>query len=529
MVEDRHDLEWWRKKVSPYLIPTPIGKDLLPLFSLTELVNLWISGGNSVHEFSDEDASALIKDVNSLFFVAPADAILNPQMGTIIEQYVLPRPDVHIFYADDAEYLLDERLRQIHCKPQLDKALLLARDYIGFPLLIRPNVLFDKGSFEKITSSDFWYDLCVRLSSSEISYERIPRTLIGMVGQRAQAGTQDRLGVLEKRLPEYRFRSDSASGIIRAQRKFSSYPDVTVIIPTKRSLINDSEGALHITSLLDSLGKSTWPLERIHVLIGDDCGNDGFYAQSEWPFKIRVMSTRRDHGEKFNYAKKLNYLWRMARTELIVILNDDVVIDSPDWLEALYTFGLEADVGGVGARLLFPDRSIQHAGMVGGIHGVFAHPWYKIDAGKPTYEEWSNIHRDQSAVTGAVFATRRAVMAAVNGFDESFSLDFNDVDICLRMKLLGYRVVYTPHAQMMHHESASRKRTFASGEEISLFLNRWRECIHDDPMFNPQLDRTTSEITPLPSVTAELEGLATMDSFRRRPRARRTLFSAFRH
>jgi O-antigen biosynthesis protein len=509
MASDQTQRAWWQERLSSFLIPVPIGRDLLPLYSFAELVNLWIPKDDSVCVYSEEDALSLIRDMNIFFFIAPADAILSSDLAAIVEQYILRRPDAQIFYADDAVFDPNGHLESVHCKPQLDRALLLAKDYIGFPLLIRPAVLSDRGRFQQIASSDFWYDLCVGASSSQVIFERIPHTLIGAVGQRAEASVLDRRAVIERRFQNCRISLDAASGAIKVQRKFLSYPDVTIIVPTKRSRMptraDGSGGAPYIISLLESLGKTTWPLEKIRVLIGDDCGNDGFYAQREWPYSIRVVSTKRDLDQRFNYAHKLNRLWRLVETELFIILNDDITIDNADWLEALYTFALDESVGGVGARLLFPDRSIQHAGMLGGIYDVFAHPWYNTAVDTPTYEGWSNVHRDQSAVTGAAFATRRSVMEAVNGFDEKFSLDFNDVDLCLRIKLLGYRIVYTPHAQMFHHESASRKNTFASGEEIALFLNRWRDCIQDDPMFSPQLDHTTDKVRPLPSATAKLE------------------------
>jgi GT2 family glycosyltransferase len=177
------------------------------------------------------------------------------------------------------------------------------------------------------------------------------------------------------------------------------------------------------------------------------------------------------------------------------------VVRRSGWIEALLTFALDRGVGGVGGRLLFPTGKIQHAGMIGGIFDVFAHPWYNRDAAEPTYGDWALTQRDGSAVTGALFATRKAVLEAVNGFDEGFALDFNDVDLCLKMRQLGYRIVYTPFAEMAHHESASRQTSFAPGSQIARFLRRWHDVLAEDPAYSPQLRTDIDVVAPRADAT----------------------------
>lgn len=99
-------------------------------------------------------------------------------------------------------------------------------------------------------------------------------------------------------------------------------------------------------------------------------------------------------------------------------------------------------------------------------------------------------------VTGALFATRRSVLDALNGFDERFTLEFNDVDLCLRMKLLGYRIVYTPFAELVHYEMASRGTTLPPGDEVALFLKHWSELLDNDPAFHPGFDMRSTFIMP---------------------------------
>jgi len=234
-------------------------------------------------------------------------------------------------------------------------------------------------------------------------------------------------------------------------------------------------------------------MDKLTVIVGDDKGINGIYDGTKWPFELKVVDTYKNNVA-FNYARKMNELWRLSETEHVILMNDDIVANSKDFIESLLTFSTESSVGGVGACLVFPNGNLQHAGMVGGIFEVFAHPWYNKPPEVKTYNDWALIHREYSAVTGAVFATRRSVLEEINGFDEFFALDFNDTDMCLRMKLLGYKIVYTPYANMTHHESASRGTDFAPGEQIMKFLNKWRDVIKNDPMYSPNLSRNQDNV-----------------------------------
>jgi hypothetical protein len=247
-----------------------------------------------------------------------------------------------------------------------------------------------------------------------------------------------------------------------------------------------------VTSFLDGLGSSTWPHRRLRVLIADDVADDAVYGDlARYPFDVRRFVTPREPGEPFNYAAKMNALWRSATTELVVMMNDDLQVIAPDWLEALMTFAVDADVGGVGARLIYGDGTIQHAGMVGGLFGVFAHAWIGRAPEQPTYGDWALVQRDWSAVTGAVFATRKSVLETVNGFDERFALEYNDVDLCLRMRMLGYRIVFAPDALLTHYEKSSRGETAPPGSQTAIFLRRWGDVIKDDPAYHPNLSRNS--------------------------------------
>jgi len=192
----------------------------------------------------------------------------------------------------------------------------------------------------------------------------------------------------------------------------------------------------------------------------------------------------------------MNDAWRQSKTEALILMNDDIRVRSPGWIEALMTFALDPEVGGVGARLLFPDGLLQHAGIVAGPHNTAVHAWFGLPAWQRTYQDWGLMHRDWSMVTGAVFATRRAALECVNGFDERFALEFNDLDLCLRLGLLGYRIVYTPFAELVHFEKSSRGPADTPPDELLRFRRRWKEVLANDPAYHPELACDRYNVAP---------------------------------
>jgi len=178
-------------------------------------------------------------------------------------------------------------------------------------------------------------------------------------------------------------------------------------------------------------------------------------------------------------------------------MNDDIRLTQPVWLHALQSFAVDEGVGGVGARLLFDDGSLQHAGLAPHGDGA-AHAWVFRERIEGTYQDWARTQREWSMVTGAVFATRRSLLDQIGGFDERFRIEFNDTDLCLRLRALGYRIICTPLAEMIHTEKASRGHDDPPGEDRALFLSRWKPWLDQDPAWHPWLRRDRLDVTPRP-------------------------------
>jgi GT2 family glycosyltransferase len=191
----------------------------------------------------------------------------------------------------------------------------------------------------------------------------------------------------------------------------------------------------------------------------------------------------------FNYAAKANFAVRSCRTEHLVMLNDDMEIINADWLTSLLELSQDPEIGAVGARLLHADGTIQHVGCVIGVNGGAAHVYHSFPGDFVGYNGFTHLIRNYAAVTGACMATRKSVLAQIGGLDESFAVDFNDTDLCLKMLEAGYRVVYTPYAQLFHFEGVSAQRTTQNAEERRRFIARWPRYMENDPYFNPNFAR----------------------------------------
>lgn len=420
-------------------------------------------------------------------FFAPRDALVAPDVMHAILSSATNRPDVVLFYADDVAAGADP-LNRVRLKPEFDLTLLVASDYIGAPVFVRRKTLTDIGGLDLSRGSAVLYDLVLRVAEAGKAIGRIPQVLLGHSGARPVAEALARRDALAARsiLDGVDLLDGAAPGLLRQRRRFhQDAPAVSICIPTRQTR-RSGTSKTYVESLLHGIAQADWPMDRLTVIVGDDVPGEPDWAHQLWPFRLVRIETPRSPHEPFNYAAKMNRLWRMADDEHIIFMNDDARPENADWISALLTFSSDESVGGVGARLYYEDGSIQHAGMFPCMRTV-VHAWLGWPIAAPTYQDWAISQREWSMVTGAVFATRRSVLDQLNGFDEKFSLEFNDVDLCLRIRNLGYRIVYNPDAEFTHAEKASRGERLPPGQEVALFLSRWSKWLSVDPSSHPGL------------------------------------------
>lgn len=439
-------------------------------------------------------------DPNDWILFAPRDARVSPDARHFVLSSSTNRPDVSLFYADDVA-AGENMLNRLNLKPDFNKTLLIAQDYIGAPIAVRRKTLMEIGGLDRTCGTAVLYDLVLRVAEAGGAISRISEVLIGYEGTRPTADIVARSNALTARkgFDDIALVDGHAPGLLMQRRQFArmEHPCVTIIIPTRRTL-KPKSAETYVETLLASIAQAAWSMDRVTVIVGDDIMGEPDWALKQWPFKLKRIETPRGPDEAFNYSNKMNRLWREASDEQIIFLNDDAVPMTADWLPALMSFAVDESVGGVGARLYYDDGSIQHVGMFPAFRTV-VHAWLGWPADGQTYNNWALAQREWSVVTGAVFATRLSILEQTNGFDERFSLEFNDVDLCLRIRNLGYRIVYNPDAQFTHTEKASRGEAIPPGGEVALFLSRWARWLDNDPASHPHLSKTRLDLVAEPT------------------------------
>ena len=240
------------------------------------------------------------------------------------------------------------------------------------------------------------------------------------------------------------------------------------------------------------LERSTY--SNLHVLVTDD--SDGTAVADlcrDLGRRDPRLRYRRFRLKPFNYSAINNSAVSFVDTPYVVLLNDDITVITPDWVEAMLEHAQRPEVGVVGALLLYPDRSLQHAGVIMGPYQNCGHAFKHFSENDPGYFSLARIIRNCSAVTFACAMMRRSVFDEVGGLDaQNLAVAYNDVDMCLRIRERGYWVVYTPYAVLFHHESATRNMHSNPGEEEYL-RRRWGGVIRHDPFYNPNLTREAED------------------------------------
>jgi GT2 family glycosyltransferase len=270
---------------------------------------------------------------------------------------------------------------------------------------------------------------------------------------------------------------------------FTETPKVSILIPTR------DRAELLEQCIEGLLNRTDYP--RLEVIVLDNDSHEERTKQVFAKYPVRVLPCP---GE-FNWAAMNNAGAQAATGEVLLFLNNDTDVIDSRWLRELAGHAVRPEVGAVGAKLLFADSTVQHAGIWLGPGGRLRHFLRLSKRDDPGYLGQLSITRNLSAVTGACMAVRRELFLELGGFDETYPVSYNDLDFCLRLRQRGYRVVWTPHAELFHLESASRGssewRTRAETEDHKRFCAKWQAEMEHDPFFNPNLDLIGEETLAL--------------------------------
>lgn len=429
------------------------------------------------------------------------DDLLTPDALYEVVKAINENDRPQVLYSDEDKVTMDlSEHFQPHMKPDYNKDLLRSNNYITHFFVADRTLVEEVGGEDGEYNGAQDYDLILKCTERAKGIAHIPRILYHWrvhkastadnpaskmyafdAGKRAIEDHLKRCGEIGK------VSHEKDLGFYRVKYQVQGSPLISIIIPNKDQVES-------LDKCLESIEKSSYKNYEI-IIVENNSTEDATFAYYK---KIESDTIRIVYWpDEFNYSAINNFGVKHARGDYLLLLNNDVEVITTDWLEELTANCQRKDVGIVGARLYYPDDTIQHAGIVIGIGGVAGALFVGMPRMFTGYLHKAAIQQDLSAVTAACMMVKRSVYEELGGLEEELKVAFNDVDFCLRARDKGYLVVYDPNVELYHFESKSRG-TEDSKEKIRRFQNEieymrshWLELLKKgDPMYNPNLTLT---------------------------------------
>jgi GT2 family glycosyltransferase len=423
------------------------------------------------------------------------DDILEPDALFQHVKWLQDHRDADLIYSDE-DKLTEDGLDSPIFKPDWSPDYFLSCNYICHFTLIRAEVLDWVGGFRSEFDGAQDYDLFLRVIERTTRIDHVPRVLYHW--RRSQASTADNIrrkpGSLETgRLAlEAHLERQAARGHVTVDWRTHAYwikrdlaeaKPISIIIP-----VRDRVDLL--ARCLDSIARETTYAPYEIVIVDNDSQTDEARTYLAG-LKHRVLN----YSGRFNFSAINNFAVEQTDSPWLLFLNNDTEVIDGDWLTTMAEHIQRPEVGAVGPRLLYPDDTVQHGGIVVGVGGIAEHAFRGFPAEAPGVCRQLQVTRNYSAVTGACLLTRRDVFNKVHGFDEErLPVTFSDVDLCLKIRRAGYLIVYTPFARLYHHESGTRRRT-VEPMETGVMQERWSAVLGYDPYYNPNLSRERADFS----------------------------------
>lgn len=437
------------------------------------------------------------------FAILDHDDLLREHTILRMCQSIKEYPDCKIIYSDEDKICLKGERCSPHFKPDWNPELLLSQNYICHICFFETKYIKDLEGYRVGYEGCQDWDLLLRASENlnENQIIHIPQILYHWRMTKKSTASKisaknyvyknslkvvksawERRGI-EVSVESYGFPNNYVRSKISTPE---CLPLVSIIIPTRDNL-------KHLEKCIDSLiYKTSYP--NFEVLVMDNGSRErgviDYLKKLNSLERFRIVNVP---GE-FNFSKICNFGASKASGCLILFLNDDVEAITNDWLSEMVVIASRKEVGCVGAKLLYPNDTVQHAGIILGLGGYAGHAFRRFPRHHNGYASRLDLVQNYSAVTGACLLVRKEVFFKVSGFDENFlKIAFNDVDLCLKVLKAGLKNVWTPHALLYHYESASRgddlegknyKRFLSEGNHMR---NKWSEYLLRDPAYNPNL------------------------------------------
>ena len=443
---------------------------------------------------------------------------------------VKERPDV--VYTDEDKVTMDLKEHfQPHLKPDFNLDLLRSNNYICHFFVAKRSLVEQVGGFLPEFDGAQDYDFILRCTEEAGSVAHVPEILYHWRTHKASTADNPASKMyafdagkraIEAHLARMHTKGTVSHtkdlGFYRVQYPVQGTPLVSIIIPNK-----DEKETLE--ACIRSIREKTTYKNYEIILIENNSTTDeifDYYKKLSREPDIRLLRWKGD----FNYAAINNLGVRSARGDYFLFLNNDITVINPDWLTEMLGVCQRWEVGAVGAKLLYPDDTIQHAGCVVGMGGIAGHLFVNMPANRTGYLHKASLLQDMSAVTAACMMVKRDAFERAGGFTEALAVAFNDVDLCLKIRGAGYLVVYDPYAQLYHMESKTRGaednkekiRRFQT--EIEYMRSHWIGILKNgDPYYNKNLSLTkwNYSLKPIPGMRGKedaAKGAGTCRKFR---------------
>ena len=459
-----------------------------------------------------ENTNEAIKMATGEFIMfSDHDDTLAPNALFEIVKEMNEHPGTDVVYTDEDKVTMDgKRYFDPHFKPDFNLDMLRCNNYICHIFVVKREILEQVGMLRKEFDGAQDFDFILRCCEKAENIRHVAKILYHWrnhpastagnpeskmyayeAGRNAVQAHYDRIGMkAEVSMTEQ-------WGRYRTKLFVEGEPLVTIIIPNK-------DHKKELKTCVDSLfEKTSYQNFEILIIENNSTGKEifAYYKELEAAHEnVRVLTWEKE----FNYSAINNFGAEHARGEYLLLLNNDIEVKTENWMEEMLSYCQREDVGIVGAKLLFPNEKIQHAGVILGMgpSGTAGHLFYNFPGDQFVYAGRSQTTQDLSAVTAACMMVKKELYQKVGGMDEAFQVAFNDIDFCLRVRETGKLVVFQAYAELYHHESLTRgyetsqknKKRFK--EEIKLFKTRWKDILEaGDPYYNPNLTLRRSDCT----------------------------------
>lgn len=415
--------------------------------------------------------------------------------------------DADVVYTDEDKVSMDgQHYFDPNFKPDFNLFRLRENNYICHIFVVRKSLTDETGMLRSEFDGAQDFDFILRCCEKAKKITHIPKVLYHWrchmdstaadpsskayayeAGRKAIREHYQRMGI------DAKVDMTERPGWYRSHIKVQGNPMVSIIIPNK-----DHTDDLELC-LFSMSRKSTYRNYEVLIVENNSEKEETFEYYKKLPErypKVRVLTWEKE----FNYSAINNFAAEEAQGEYLLFLNNDVEILTPDWIEEMLQNCQQENVAAVGAKLYYPDDTIQHAGVVLGLGGIAGHIMCRASREDPGYFGRMISVQEISAVTAACMMVKKSEFDSVKGFDETFQVAFNDIDLCMKFRAAGKKIIFTPYAELYHYESKSRgledtpEKQFRFDKEVKRFQEKWAQQLEmGDPYYSPNLSVTEGD------------------------------------